>query len=189
MSTSSQPPPLAGLLQQLTLVLSKVASHPELSSWLTTPVRELLHGLLTDPSHPYPHWNHATNKSSTNPETSEHSQSQMGVLGNLLSGTTQDLLIEILSNPALKLERTTTYLDAQRVLPLMMELSKSKVGTLEMRVKLSLELKIVPQIYSEEPTQMTLDLESPLSESELSSLKQEQTVSGTTKSSKDLPDD
>jgi hypothetical protein len=83
------------------------------------------------------------------PNTKSQSESQQVALSDSLIGIVHELVTEILSSPALKLEKTTTSYDAQRVLPLTMELGKSKVGTLGLRVRLSLSLKPAQEVCLE----------------------------------------
>jgi len=87
-------------------------------------------------------------------------------LGASLSGTTHDLLASILSNPALKVEKTTTSYDSQRVLPLTMVHSNYKMGTLDLRVALSLTLRLMPSSSLEEEPVAQVDSETVLTELE-----------------------
>ena len=77
-------------------------------------------------------------------------ESQKEDLKDLLAGTIQELVTQILSDQDLKLEKTTTCYESQVVLPLTMVQGKYKVSTLGMEVRLSLKLRVVPTPSSEE---------------------------------------
>ena len=114
-----------------------------------------------------------------NHDVPDQSESHQEDLRNSLTGITRELLTTILFNPALKLEKTITCYESQHVLPLTMEHSKYKIGTLGMEVKLSLQLRTVQMPSSEETSvtkpdscQLSLDFGT-------SSSKPEQTESNT----------
>jgi len=95
-------------------------------------------------------------------------------LRSSLTGITQELLTQILSNPALKLEKTITSYDSEAVLPLTIKHLNYKVGTSHMQLKLCLKLRLVDQDSSVVTSAVTLDLPKLSQESEKSSLKPEQ---------------